>query len=113
MKINIVPVAGPLQGFELLARGDVTLIGGRVWVSGRVSQDACHELAVAAELALKAELPGAAWMRERERERESWMCVCAVYRCALARIHTCTRTHAHLRAHVCTPILQIQLSCSM
>ena len=113
MKINIVPVAGPLQGFELLARGDVTLIGGRVWVSGRVSQDACHELAVAAELALKAELPGAAWMRERERERERELDVrvCCVPLCACT--HTHMHTHAHLRAHVCTPILQIQLSCSM
>ena len=82
MTVNVVPLTGPLQGFELLERGDVAHIGGRVWVSGRVSQDACLELVAAAELALKAQLPGAAWMDVR---------ACCVL--------LCVRTHTHVRTH--------------
>ncbi len=95
MSINVKPVAGPLLGFELLERGNVAHIGGRVWVSGRVSQDACHALVAAAEQALKAELPGAAWMDVR---------ACCVLLCVRAHTHVHARvhTHAHGRTHACT-----------
>ncbi len=54
VEVTIHPLTGPLPAFEMLDRGTVAHVSGRVWASGRVAHEALRkEIAICCEKALR------------------------------------------------------------